>query len=268
MPVSISRSYRARRVVACAAALALGLAVVQGARTAKAQSFLDQAGDALKSLGESGGLGNGGDTGGTGAGLDQARIADGLREALAVGTERVIDQLGAEGGFLEDPTVHIPLPDDLKRAQSLLESAGFGGYGRAVEERLNRGAEEAMPEAGKVLGAAIRQMTLADAKAILNGPEDAATKFFRRTAGPEIEGRLKPIIERSLEEVGALTALDSMLSQYDTLPFVPDVKGDLVGHATDEAMDGLFHYLAREEAAIRADPAARTTDLLKTVFGS
>jgi len=231
--------------------------------SAHAQSWLDSASDALKSLG--GGT-SGGDTSGAG-GLSEATVADGLREALAVGTERVIGQLSADGGFLKDPAVHIPLPDDLKRAQSMLEGVGLGAYGQEVETRLNRGAEEAMPEAGQILGNSIRQMTLADAKAILNGPQDAATQFFRRTAGPAIEGKLRPIIESSLNQVGALSAADTMLSQYKALPFVPDVKGDLVTHATTEAMDGLFLYLAEEEASIRENPAARTTDLLKTVFG-
>lgn len=246
-----------------------------GSAEAPAQSFLDKANDALKSLGGSnaldsitGGESGSGASGGAAAGLSEGTVADGLREALAVGTERVIGQLGATDGFLDDPTVHIPLPDDLKRAQDLLDAAGLGSYGEEVEKRLNRGAEEAMPEAGAILGGSIRQMTLADAKSILNGPEDAATQFFRRTAGPEIEDRLRPVIESSLSEVGALSALDSMISKYKTLPFVPDVKGDLITHATDEAMNGLFHYLAEEEAAIRANPAERTTDLLKTVFGS
>ena len=267
--MSTHRSSLRRAAGACIAPLFAMFLL--GSAEAPAQSFLDKANDALKSLGGSNALDSitGGKSGsGASGGLSEGTVADGLREALAVGTERVIGQLGATGGFLDDPTVHIPLPDDLKRAQDLLEAAGLGSYGDEVEKRLNRGAEEAMPEAGEILGGSIRQMTLDDAKSILNGPEDAATQFFRRTAGTEIEDRLRPVIESSLSEVGALTALDSMISKYKTLPFVPDVKGDLVNHATDEAMDGLFHYLAEEEAAIRANPAERTTDLLKTVFGS
>jgi hypothetical protein len=255
-----------RRIVAAGAAfvvLASGVALDGDAR---AQSWLDKATETLDGL--TGGDETGAASDDTAAGgLSEATVADGLREALAVGAERVVAQLGARGGFLDDPAVHIPLPDDLKRAQSLLEGAGLGQYGRDVETRLNRGAEEAMPRAGAILGDSITDLTLADAKAILNGPQDAATQYFRRTAGPAIEDELRPVIESSLQQVGALTALDAMLAQYETLPFVPDVKGDLVDHATDEAMDGLFRYLAEEEAAIRANPAERTTDLLKTVFG-
>jgi len=242
-------------------AASLLAALVLLAPPAAAQSWLDKAGDALKSL-----QGSGQSEGG-GAGLSDARIVDGLKEALSVGADRVVADLGAAGGFLEDPQVHIPLPDDLRRAQELLAGVGLGSYGEEVERRLNRGAEAAMPEAGRILASSIRQMTLEDARGILDGPDDAATQYFRRTAGGEIEAALQPIIRAELEQVGALSALDRMLERYRTLPLVPDVSGDLSDHATAEAMDGLFLYLAREEAAIRENPAARTTELLQQVFG-
>lgn len=240
------------------AALLIAASVILAAPPAAAQSWLEKAGDALKTLQGSGG---GGES------LSEARIIDGLKEALSVGADRVVADLGAANGFMEDPQVHIPLPDDLRRAQDLLEGVGLGSYGEEVERRLNRGAEAAMPEAGQILASSIRQMTLEDARAILDGPDDAATQYFRRTAGGEIEAALKPIIRAELEQVGALTALDQMLERYRTLPLVPDVSGDLTEHATAEAMDGLFLYLAREEAAIRENPTARTTELLQEVFG-
>ncbi|MEQ8603759.1 MAG: DUF4197 domain-containing protein [Marivibrio sp.] len=244
------------------AAVPIASAALATAGPAAAQSWLDRAGDALKTLQGSSSSEGGGD-----AGLSEARIIDGLKEALSVGADRVVADLGADGGFLDDPEVHIPLPDDLRRAQELLEGVGLGGYGDEVERRLNRGAEAAMPEAGQILASSIRQMTLEDARGILDGPDDAATQYFRRTAGGEIEATLKPIIRAELEQVGALTALDRMLGRYRTLPLVPDVTGDLTAHATSEATDALFLFLAREEAAIRANPTARTTELLKEVFG-
>lgn len=228
----------------------------------RAQSFLDGAKDFLNQ-----GLG-GGEEGASGAaGLTGAEIERGLREALAVGSRRVVAALGAPDGFNADPVAHIPLPDSLKRVQSMLQKVGLGAMGEEVELKMNRAAEAAMDESGEVLVSAIRQMTLEDARGILNGPEDAATQYLHRAAGGDIKDRIRPIVDRTLSEVGALAAADRMIGEYDKLPFVPDVKADLTQHATQKAYEGLFHYIAEEEAAIRADPAARTTDILRRVFG-
>ena len=110
-------------------------------------------------------------------------------------------------------------------------------------------------------------MTLDDAKKIYDGPEDAATQYFKRVATPDLKATVEPVVDNALNQVGAITAYDTLISKYKGLPLVPDVKADLQAHATQMTLDGIFHYLAKEEAAIRADPAARTTDLLKKVFG-
>jgi hypothetical protein len=250
-----------RRAAARLALFGLGLAAVSAwSGPARAQSLLDGAKNLLNQ-----GLG-GSQDGTSGGSLTGAEIEEGLREALAVGSRRVVEALGATDGFNADPVAHIPLPDGLKRAQSMLQKVGLGAMGEEVELKMNRAAEAAMDESGEVLVGAIRQMTLEDARGILNGPEDAATQYLQRVAGSDIKGRIRPIVDRTLSEVGALAAADRMLGEYDKLPFVPDVKADLTEHATQGAYDGLFHYIAEEEAAIRADPAARTTDILKRVF--
>lgn len=224
--------------------------------TARAQSLFDSAKDLLNQS-----------LGGGESGLTATEIEAGLREALTVGSRRVIDSLGATDGFNTDPVARIPLPDGLKRAQSMLQQVGLGALGEEVELKMNRAAEAAMDDSGEVLVNAIRQMTVDDARGILNGPEDAATQYLQRVSGGDIKDRIRPVVDRTLSEVGALAAVDRMIGEYDKLPFVPDVKGDLTEHATQGAYDGLFHYIAEEEAAIRADPAARTTDILKRVFG-
>lgn len=250
-----------RRAAVSLTLCGLGFAAVSAwSGPVRAQSLLDSAKDILNQ-----GLG-GSQGGASGGGLTGAEIEEGLREALAVGSRRVVAALGAADGFNADPVAHIPLPDGLKRAQSLLQKVGLGAMGEEVELKMNRAAEAAMDESGEVLVGAIRQMTLADARGILNGPDDAATRYLQRVAGGDIKGRVRPIVDRTLSEVGALAAADRMLGEYDKLPFVPDVKADLTEHATQGAYDGLFHYIAEEEAAIRADPAARTTDILKRVF--
>lgn len=239
-----------------AAILALGLALSPA--PAGAQSWLDDA----KSLFDK-------STGGDGSGaLSDDRIADGLKEALRVAAGRAVDEVAHPGGYLDDPQVHIPLPKRLRQVQEALATVGMSGLADDVEVRLNRAAEAAAPEARQVFVQAVREMTLADVRRIYEGPDDAATRYFEKTMTPELKERMRPIVRRSLEEVRALAAYDEMMGRYGEIPFVPDVTANLTDYTLREGLDGLFHYLAREEAAIRSDPAARTTELLKEVFGA
>lgn len=236
--------------------LAGAFSILVFASPALAQSWLEKATGVLDSVLKNESVG----------GLSRDEIAAGLKEALRVGTNVVTEQLGARNGFLEDRSVHIPLPENLATAQSYLKKVGLGALGEEVETRMNRAAEESMDEARLIIVDAISNLTLEDARGILEGPDDAATQYFRRVGGDRIEARIRPIVDQSLGEVGAIDAMDRMLAGYRQIPFVPDIKGELGQHATDAAMDGLFHYLAAEEAAIRENPEKRVTDLLQRVF--
>ena len=200
------------------------------------------------------------------SGLSSSEIIDGLKEALRVGSERVVDTLGAKDGFNTDPVAHIPLPDELKTVQELLSKVGMGGLGDEVELKMNRAAESAMEDSGEIVINAIQSMSIDDAKGILQGPDDAATQYLARISGDDIKAKIRPIVDQALTEVGAVAALDTMMARYKKIPFVPDVKGDLTTHATEKAYEGLFHYVAQEEAAIRENPAKRTTEILQKVF--
>lgn len=197
-----------------------------------------------------------------------AEIADGLREALRVGTGRVVAQVGRADGYYADPAIHIPLPDDLQRVHDVLERIGLAGMTRDLELKLNRAAERAAPEARDVFWQAISEMTLQDVRGIWKGPDDAATQYFRGRMTPRLTDRFTPIVLESMSEVGAIQSYDRMMARYRAVPFVPDVKADLTRYTVGKALDGLFHYVAREEAAIRRDPAKRTTELLRRVFGA
>ena len=194
-------------------------------------------------------------------------IVAGLKEALRVGTSRVVDQLGTAGGFANDPKIHIPLPSSLKTMQDMLGKFGMSGMLDDLELRLNRAAETAAPRARQLFLDAIANMTLEDARAIYDGPDDAATRYFQRQMSPALAREMRPVVDESLSEVGAIASYDNAVSAYKKLPLVPDVKADLSQHVVDGGMAGIFHYLAREEANIRRNPVARTTDLLKRVFG-
>ena len=199
--------------------------------------------------------------------LSAMEIESGLKEALQIGTERVVAQLGRPGGFNADPAIRIPLPDTLKTVKSTLDMVGMGESLNELEIRLNRAAETATPKAKQLFWDAITRMTLEDVKSIYRGPDDAATQYFKKQMAPELRQEMAPVVARSLSEVGAIQYYDTAIAQYKSTPFVPDVKADLNGYVVDKGIDGIFHYLAIQEAEIRKNPAKQTTDLLKRVFG-
>jgi hypothetical protein len=218
--------------------------------------------DLLKSVEEAvGGLGGSSGT------LSDQEIGDGLVEALRVGTERVVTQVSAADGYNLDPDIHIPLPGALKDVQKVLKSVGMSSLADDLELRLNRAAEAAAPEAQELFWDAISEMSFEDVQQIYNGPDDAATRYFQEKMTPPLTERMRPVVDRSLADVGAIQSYDNMMKQYESVPFVPDAKADLSTYVVEMSMDGIFHYVAIEEAAIRNNPTARTTELLQKVFG-
>ncbi len=209
---------------------------------------------------------------GTGANaLSQTDIASGLREALRVGTKAVVKRLGVRDGFNLDPKVRIPLPKTLQRVDSALSAIGMASVGDDLELRLNRAAEAATPRARELFIAAIQKMTIEDARKILSSDPTAAPQYLRRTMGAELARDMTPVVAASMAQVGAIGAYDRMAAQYKSIPVVgaaiPDGKAQMTKYVVDRAMDGIFYYVGQEEAAIRANPAKRTTDILKKVFG-
>ncbi|MFD2207273.1 DUF4197 domain-containing protein [Kiloniella antarctica] len=200
--------------------------------------------------------------------LSVGEISTGLKEALRVGSERVVDQVSLQNGYNGDTQIHIPLPDALVKVQSALRTVGLSSMADDLELKLNRGAEKAAVEAKELFLNAISAMTLDDAKRIYNGRDDEATRYFKEKMTPDLTDKFKPIIDKTLSEVGAVESYEDMISNYKTIPFVPDVKSDLTDYTVGKALDGLFYYLAKEEVQIRKNPVARTTEILKDVFGS
>jgi len=205
--------------------------------------------------------------GNSGGGLTLGEMDAGLREALRVGTERVVSQLGVRNGFNNDLDIHIPLPKTLSRVQEALALVGLSSLVDDLELKLNRAAEIATPEAKALFFDAISAMSLDDARGILEGPDDSATQYFRSKMSQPLAGKMRPIVDEALRDAGAIQAYDRVMGEYADLPFVPDVKADLIQHVLDLGIDGIFYYIAIEEAAIRNDPVARTTELLERVFG-
>lgn len=230
--------------------------LILSAQVFAGNSWLNKGSDLLKSIG-----------GGQKAGaLSIEEIGAGLKDALRVGSENVVKQLGTTDGFNTDSNIHIPLPGSLNKVKSMLSKVGLSSLFEDLELKLNRAAEVATPKAKQLFSNAIKSLTMEDVKGIYDGPDDAATQYFKGKMSPDLSKEMRPVIEESLSQVGAVKSYDNMMKQYKSIPFVPDVKADLTDHVVEKGMDGIFYYMAKEEAAIRQNPVKRTTEILKKVF--
>lgn len=205
--------------------------------------------------------------GGEDAPLDERTVASGLREALRVGTERSVDKTSRLDGYLGNALIRIVIPEQFEGAANTLRDIGFGKKVDEFEVGMNRAAERAAGEATQVFWNAIKGITLQDAFGILNGGETAATEYFRTRTEQTLRGRFKPIVQAKMSEVGLYTTYNELTDYYNKLPFVTKPALDLDEYITQHALDGLFTVLGQEERRIREDPLARTTDLLRRVFG-
>lgn len=201
------------------------------------------------------------------AGLSQSDIVDGLKEALEVGTGNTVQALSKVNGYFRNPELKIPLPESIKTYEKILRSTGFGSQVDAFERSMNRAAEKAAPEAKALFVDAIKAMTFSDARTILDGDDDAATRYFKGKTSNRLRSLFKPIVHQAMEKVGVTRHYTSLSRKIKALPFAGDYVVDLDAYVTQKAIDGLFVRLAQEEAKIRNDPAARVTELLKRVFG-
>ncbi len=206
--------------------------------------------------------------------LSNDEIAQGLKEAVDVGVKKAIDMLGQENGFLNDKSVRIPMPEQLTQVEKALRMAGQEQMADEFVTSMNRAAEQAVPQVTNVFVDAISKMSLSDAQAILSGGDTAATDYFRQHTSEQLSQLIKPYVTESMASNEVTQYYQSMLSmakQYDTFGLLNQYLGkaaNLEDYVTDKTMDGLFSKIAEQEALIRQNPAARTTDILKSVFGS
>lgn len=204
----------------------------------------------------------------TGGELSLAEIDAGLRQALEIGTDRVASQIGVTDGYWKDPQIQIPLPGRLGRVQNELGKLGMAGPLDDLQLRLNRAAEDAVPAGKKIVIEAVQSITIEDALGILRGGDSAATDFLRGRTEAGLRQTFTPFVENALDSSGAYRALDSVTSSQPLLAVAAtDYKSDLTTFAVQYGLDGLFTYLAVEEQKIRDNPVARTTELLRRVFG-
>ena len=199
--------------------------------------------------------------------LDRETVIAGLKEALEVGSERTVERTAVVDGYLANELIRIVMPRELESMARSLRRIGLGHQVDELEEGMNRAAERAAGEAREVLWREIRALTFDDAMEILNGGPTAATDHFRTRTRAEIRARFHPIVVEKMAEVGLSRLYRELADHYNRLPLLTRPAVDLDEYVTDEALAGLFLVLGEEERRIREDPIARTTELLRRVFG-
>jgi hypothetical protein len=216
------------------------------------------------------------------AALSSSQVAGGLKDALGNGLQHAVASLGHDGGFLTNVAVKIPVPEKLQTVEKTLRALGQGKLVDDFVATMNHAAEQAVPEAASVFGDAVKQMSIDDAKAVLTGPDDSATQFFRRTTQTNLYAKFYPIVQQATAKTGVTSSYKTMLAKVNSSGssgFGGALSGlenkylgadalDVDAYVTNKALDGLFTMVAEEEKNIRQNPVARTTDLMRQVFGA
>ncbi len=203
--------------------------------------------------------------------VNQSDMVQGVKDALAQGVERSVSSLGKSDGFWADKAVQIPLPPIAQKIETGLRAFGKGAVVDEFHLTLNRAAEKAMPSVGAVLGDAIREMSIQDAVGIVRGEPNSATNYFKKVADPRLQAAIKPLVAKTMAEVGVTqqwSQVQKTVGPLLNLLYPKAAQFDLDTYVTETALTGLYTKIAEEETNIRANPAARGTELLKKVFGA
>ena len=200
--------------------------------------------------------------------LSNEEASGGLKEALTQGVGKAVSTLGATNGFLSNKEVKIPLPKSLQKIEKGMKLMGMGKQSDELVLKMNRAAEAAVPEAKALLVSSIKQMTLADAKAILMGPQDAATQYFKKTTSAQMSQKFLPIVQKATENVQLAASYNKYAEMGSQFGVVKKEDANIEQYVTNKTLDGVYFMIAKEEAAIRKDPLGQASSLLKKVFGS
>lgn len=202
------------------------------------------------------------------ADISRTDASGGLKEALTQGAGKAVDVLGRQDGFLGNPKVKIPLPESAQKVEGVLRGLGMGRQADELVTAMNRAAEGAVPQARTLLVNSIRQMSLADAKAILAGGEDAATQYFRRTTAGPLAEKFRPAVRSAIGRVKLAEKYEQFAGKAAKFGLVREQDAHLENYVTQKALDGLYLMIAEEEKAIRKNPADAAGRLAKKVFSA
>jgi hypothetical protein len=198
---------------------------------------------------------------------NDAEMKFGVKQALEFGIKNAVNRTSTSGGFLNNNAIKILFPPEVKKVENTLRDLGAGSLVDNAISKLNAAAEDASQAAVPIFVDAIKQLTFSDIVSILKGDKNACTQYLQRTTRSQLYNMFKPSINNSINKVGLSNVWNQTITKYNQIPLVQKVNPDLNDYVTNKALDGLFYEVAKEELKIRENPVARTTDILKKVFG-
>ncbi|UST75511.1 MULTISPECIES: DUF4197 domain-containing protein [Pseudomonas] len=200
--------------------------------------------------------------------LSQQDATGGLKDALTQGAQIAVKQLGTPGGFSNNPEVKIELPGKLGKAASKMKAFGMGAQVEELENAMNKAAESAVTQAQPILVDAVKKMSVADAKGILSGGNDSATQYLNKSSREQIRAKFLPIVKQATDKVGVAQKYNSFAGQAAAFGVVDAKSANVESYVTEQALNGLFEMIGKQEETIRQNPAAAATSLAKKVFGT
>jgi hypothetical protein len=202
------------------------------------------------------------------ADLSQRDTSTALKDALAQGAQIAVKQLGSPGGFNSNPDVRIELPGKLGKAAKTLKMMGMGAQVDALENSLNSAAEAAVPQAQAILLDSVKKMTITDAKAILSGGQDSATRYLDSTSREQIRARFLPIVKQTTDKIGLAQQYNAFVGRAAAVGAVDTKNANIENYVTEQALNGLFDMIAQQEGNVRRDPTGAATAIARKVFGT
>ena len=203
----------------------------------------------------------------TAVGLNDATIGSGLKEALSVGSQKAVRLVGKPGGYFDNDAIKILVPQNLRTVERVSRGLGQGARVDEFVASMNHAAESAAPEAETIFADAIAEMTIDDARKLLNGGDTSITEYFKSKTSARLAVAFRPHVEAAMSKNGVTQQYEALVGQVSWTPFGSGSSLDINGYVVNKALDGLFYMLGQQEKEIRTNPAARTTALLKQVFG-
>lgn len=200
--------------------------------------------------------------------LSQQDATGGLKDALTQGAQLAVKQLGTPGGFSNNPDVKIELPGKLGKVASKMKAFGMGEQVEQLETSMNQAAEAAVVQAQPILVNAVKNMSVSDAKGILSGGQDSATQYLNKSSREQIRAKFLPIVKQATDKVGVAQKYNAFAGQAATFGVLDAKSANIENYVTEQALDGLFEMIGKQEATIRQNPAAAATSLAKKVFGT
>lgn len=199
--------------------------------------------------------------------LSDSKIASGLKQALQIGADKAVSLTGRPGGYSDNPAIRIGLPGNMHMLEGGLKAMGYGPKLDAFTASMNQAAESAAPAAKDIFAKAITSMSFEDARKILKGGDTSATDYFKQKTSAELTAAFRPAVEKAMSANSVTKQYDELTSKAQSIPFMKSQSLDINSYVVSKALDGLFYTLGQQEKQIRTNPAARTTSLLKDVFG-